>query len=271
MNGKMQELTDLVLAYSLFLKRSAMDEPRTQCDPGEAKHSACKSGGFENITIDLIYGIPILSDEEWIQNIETAIDLHVPHLSCYALTVEQGTALSKMIGQKKKESTDDEKQQRHFTILLNRTATAGFEHYEISNFAKPDFRSRHNSSYWNGKSYLGVGPSAHSFKGNTRQWNISNNALYVKSIRQNIVPFEIETLTPVQQANEYIMTSIRTMEGVSFGAIKHRWGAGYEKQILNTATKYINHGLAEIKDDHLVLTENGKFYADGIAAELFFT
>lgn len=242
-------------------------------DAAQAKQSIllAQAAGFENITIDLIYGTPVLSDEEWIHNIETAIDLKVPHLSCYALTVEQGTALSKMIDQKKKKNTDEEKQQRHFQLLTERTAPAGFEHYEISNFAKPGFRSRHNSSYWSGKAYLGLGPSAHSFKDNTRQWNISNNTLYVKSIQQNIVPFEIETLTPVQQMNEYIMTGLRTLEGISLKTIQQKWSADYSQQILNASTKYIKEGLAEIKDGRIILTTLGKFYADGIAADLFFT
>lgn len=239
----------------------------------QAKQSIliAQAAGFNNITIDLIYGTPVLSDEEWIHNIEMAIDLNVPHLSCYALTVEQGTALSKMIDQKKKENTNEEKQQRHFQLLTERVVLAGFEHYEISNFAKPGFRSRHNSSYWNGKAYLGLGPSAHSFKDNTRQWNISNNALYVKSIQQNIVPFEMETLTPVQQLNEYIMTGLRILEGISLETIQQKWSEAYSQQILNAAAKYIKEGLAEKKDGRIILTAHGKFYADGIAADLFFT
>lgn len=238
----------------------------------QAKQSIllAQAAGYNNITIDLIYGTPGLTDEEWINNIETAFSLNVPHLSCYALTVEQGTVLSKMIEQNKKESTDEEKQQRHFQILIDKAATAGFEHYEISNFAKPGFLSRHNSSYWSGKSYLGLGPSAHSFKGNTRQWNISNNALYVKSIEQNIVPFEMETLTPVQQLNEYIMTALRTSEGISLKAIQQKWNSDDAEKILAVSTKYIKQGLAEIKDGNIILTSHGKFYADGIAADMFF-
>jgi oxygen-independent coproporphyrinogen-3 oxidase len=224
---------------------------------------------FNNITIDLIYGTPTLSDEQWKQNIETALSLGINHLSCYALTVEPKTALEKLIEKKQLENVDADKQARHFEILVERLQQAGFEHYEISNFAKPGFRSRHNSSYWQGKHYLGLGPSAHSFNGSSRQWNIANNALYITSIEQGTIPFEMEELTPTQQLNEYIMTSLRTMEGLSFEKVKNDFGEGAANNILEQAERWIasNH---LINNNHwLQLTAKGKFMADGIAADLF--
>lgn len=227
-----------------------------------------QQNGFDNITIDLIYGTPTLTDEKWKQNIETAFSLNVPHLSCYALTVEPKTALDKMISLGKKEDIDADKQSRHFQLLMQWTEDAGYEHYEISNFAKPGHRSKHNSSYWQGKHYLGLGPSAHSFKGNSRQWNVANNALYIKSIEQNIVPFEEEQLTSTQRLNEYIMTSLRTAEGLSLKSIKEKWNEA-EQEIVALSKKFICRQLMVENDDRLILTQKGKLFADGIAADLF--
>jgi oxygen-independent coproporphyrinogen III oxidase len=228
-----------------------------------------KQAGFENISIDLIYGTPGLTDEHWQQNLQTSFELNVQHLSCYALTVEPNTALQKMIELNKKENIDAEQQGRQFELLMQRAEEAGYQHYEISNFAKPGFRSRHNSSYWHGKPYIGLGPSAHSFNGNTRQWNIANNALYIESINKNIVPYEIEELTGIQKLNEYIMTSLRTCEGLS---LQHVTGLSNEiisASVLKDAEKFIYRNLMEQRNGSLILTRNGKLFADGIAAELF--
>jgi len=224
---------------------------------------------FDNITLDLIYGTPTLTDEKWQQNFETAVRLNIAHLSCYALTVEPKTALDTMIQQHKKESVDPEKQARHFELLMQWSKEAGFEHYEISNFAQPGFRSRHNSSYWQGKSYLGLGPSAHSFNGKEREWNISNNALYLKSIEQGVVPSEKETLTPTQQLNEYVMTSLRTVEGISIPYITEQWGTDIASAIKKDAAIFLAEGSMTASADNLMLTAKGKLLADGIAAELF--
>lgn len=225
--------------------------------------------GFHNISIDLIYGLPQLTDERWIKNIEIAIQLNIPHLSCYALTVEPNTALQKMIVLHKKENVDAEKQARQFEILIHYLTEAGYEHYEISNFSKPGYRSKHNSSYWQGKPYIGLGPSAHSYNGNSRQWNIANNALYIKSINEDVVPFEIETLSLTQKLNEYIMTSLRTTEGISLQKIKDLSDETIASTILNDASKFIHQNLMERKNGSLILTQKGKFLADGIAADLF--
>ena len=225
--------------------------------------------GFHNITIDLIYGTPYLTDELWKKNIETALALRVPHLSCYALTVEPKTALAKMIATHQSADVDADKQARHFSLLTEKLSAAGFEHYEISNFALPGFRSRHNSSYWQGKTYLGLGPSAHSFNGKSRQWNIANNSLYLASIEKGVIPFEEELLTDTQRLNEYIMTSLRTMEGTSLTKIAVDFNELKASLLAEAAQKHIDRGHIVKANDILRLTAEGKFLADGIAADLF--
>ena len=226
--------------------------------------------GFSNITIDLIYGTPGLTDEKWKQNVQTALSLGIPHLSCYALTVEPKTALAKMIDTHQSENIDADKQARHFSLLTEWMKDAGFEHYEISNFARPGFRSRHNSSYWQGKSYLGLGPSAHSFNGTSRQWNVANNSLYIKNIASNNLPFEIEILTVAQQLNEYIMTSLRTMDGLDLDYVSKIFGEEKSIKIRVASSKYKSTDKLKSVNSKLILTREGKLFADGIAADLFF-
>ena len=220
---------------------------------------------FDNITIDLIYGHPLLSNEKWKQNVEKVIALNIPHISCYALTVEPKTPLSKMIKEKKKEDIQQEKQAEQFLLLMQWLEDAGYEHYEISNFAKPGFRSRHNSSYWQGKKYLGLGPSAHSFDGESRQWNVSNNNIYTESLEKNKIPFEKETLTPSQKANEYIMTALRTKEGLDLDKLP----ATVSHELRAASKKFFESGKLILRENKLILTREGKLFADGIAAELF--
>ncbi len=228
-----------------------------------------QKAGINNISIDLIYGTPSLTDEQWEANVQMALSLKIPHLSCYALTVEPKTALAKLIATHQLADVDADKQARHFTLLTQWLAAAGFEHYEISNFALPGFRSRHNSSYWEGKDYLGLGPSAHSFNGKTRQWNIANNALYLKALEAGDVPLEIEVLNETQQLNEFIMTRLRTIEGISMSRVSEKWGEGKMEELLLSAQKYISLGQIVFTNDSLQLTAEGKFLADGIAADLF--
>jgi oxygen-independent coproporphyrinogen-3 oxidase len=228
-----------------------------------------KQEGFSNLTIDLIYGLPGLSDEQWKENVATAIGLGINHLSCYALTVEPKTALEKLIAQHKTSDVDADQQARQFSLLTEWLTAAGYEHYEISNFAKPGFRSRHNSSYWQGRHYLGLGPSAHSFNGNSRQWNIANNAVYINHIQAGTDAFEIEILTDSQRLNEYIMTSLRTVEGISLEEIDENWGQAKSEAILQRAQKHIERGHLGLSGNLLQLTASGKFLADGIAADLF--
>ena len=229
---------------------------------------------FDNITIDLIYGHPLLTDEKWEQNVEKVISLNIPHISCYALTVEPKTPLHKMILEKKKEGVQQEKQAEQFLLLMQWLEDAGYEHYEISNFAKPGFRSRHNSSYWQGKKYLGLGPSAHSFDGESRQWNISNNTIYIESLAKDKILFDKEMLTAAQQLNEYIMTSLRTVEGLDLKRVQSsEFGVQSSDPIASgfgvRSQKFIDEGKMIIKENKLILTKEGKLFADGIAAELF--
>lgn len=224
---------------------------------------------FENITIDLIYGTPGLTNNKWRQNIETALSLGIPHLSCYALTVEPKTPLDKMINQHKAENINPDQQSEQFLLLMQWLNEAGYEHYEISNFAKPGWRSRHNSSYWQGKKYLGLGPSAHSYDGMNRQWNISNNQQYIRSITSGTVPFETETLSPTQRLNEYIMTAIRTSEGINVEVIDSLYKAD-PGEFLSRANKFILSGKIIKVEGQLRLTNEGKLLADGIAADLFY-
>jgi oxygen-independent coproporphyrinogen III oxidase len=225
--------------------------------------------GFQNITIDLIYGTPTLTDQKWKANFEQALAFGIPHLSCYALTVEPKTALEKLIIKKQLAPVDPEKQARHFELLMQWSEAAGYDHYEVSNFAKPGFRSKHNSSYWQGQNYVGLGPSAHSFNGKSRQWNVANNALYIQQLKENILPFEIEHLTPTQQLNEYIMTSLRTMEGLSLQKVEKDFGEGKVKMLKNDAKRFIDNNLLLLQNNCLITTRAGKLLADGIASELF--
>lgn len=224
---------------------------------------------FHNFSIDLIYGTPGLTDEEWKMNVDRIINLGVPHIACYALTVEPNTALQKMIGLKKKRDVDTDQQARQFLLLMKWMKDAGYEHYEISNFAKPGYRSRHNSSYWEGKKYIGIGPSAHSYDGEKRRWNVANNALYIQSIKNNIIPFEEEKLTGTQKLNEYIMTSLRTMEGLDLKFIEKKFSLKERMRIEVSAKNYLERKLILYKNENFVLTEDGKLFADGIASDLF--
>ncbi len=229
------------------------------------------AAGFINFSVDLIYGSPLLSNAEFEKNVNIIIEKNIPHISCYALTVEEKTALHHLIEKKKYEPVDEARQAEQFELLLELTAEAGYEQYEISNFAKPGFRSRHNSSYWKGIPYYGFGPSAHSFDGNTkRRWNIANNALYIQSVTNNIIPFEEEQLTATQQLNEFIMISLRTMEGIDMDQLEKKFGADKGRSLKENATALIKEGLLLYNEQFLRLSPKGKFLADGIAAELFF-
>jgi oxygen-independent coproporphyrinogen III oxidase len=229
-----------------------------------------QAAGFTNFSIDLIYGSPLLSDKIWEENVAIVTENNIPHISCYALTVEPATALQKMIAQNKKMPVDAEKQAEQFLLLMKWMKATGYEHYEISNFAKPGMRSRHNSSYWQGKSYYGIGPSAHSFDGYRRKWNVANNTLYIQSIKKGVIPFEEEILTPTQQLNEYIMTSLRTIEGLNTSIISERFGEAKSTQLVKAVKKWEVTNKIEIINGHLILTAEGKLFADGIAAGLFF-
>ena len=224
---------------------------------------------FDNISIDLIYGVPEMSNEKWLQNIETALSFGVPHISSYALTVEPKTALHSFIQKGIIPSPDDEVAQEHFQILVDKLSENGFIHYELSNFGKENYFSKNNSSYWLGKKYIGIGPSAHSYDGKNRGWNVSNNSLYIKSIQENKLPIEIETLTKTDRYNEYIMTGLRTIWGVSLERIEQEFGKTYLDYLNQQAAKFIEDHLLFIDDNILRTTKKGKFLSDGIASDLF--
>ena len=225
---------------------------------------------LDNISIDLIYGCPTLDDSRWERNVQRAVNFHVPHLSCYALTVEPNTALHTMIRQHKKENVNSEDQARQFMLLMQWMEENGYEHYEISNFAIPGKRSRHNSAYWQGKKYLGLGPSAHSYNGSSRQWNIANNSLYIQTLSKEELAFDKEVLTEAQLVNEYIMTSIRTTEGIDLELVATRFNPTIKNTIEIRSEKYIDALKLRKEDSRIVLTREGKLFADGIASDLFF-
>lgn len=229
-----------------------------------------QNAGFTNYSVDLIYGSPLLSNDLWKRNTEIVIQQNIPHISCYALTVEPRTALNKMILQHKKPPVEAEKQAEQFMLLMQWMEEAGYEQYEISNFARPGSRSQHNSSYWQGKKYYGFGPSAHAFDGKSRQWNIANNALYIQSLKNNIIPFEKEILTQTQQLNEYIMTSLRTMEGLNLKIVEDRFGEKASIELQSASEKWILGNKIVMENKIFRLTKEGKLFADGIAADLFF-
>ena len=224
---------------------------------------------FDNISLDLIYGVPGMSNEKWTENVKTALSFGINHISSYALTVEPKTALSKLIKSGKIENPKDEVAQNHFGILVKMLTDNGFIHYELSNFGKPYYFSRNNSSYWLGKSYIGIGPSAHSFNGISRSWNIANNAIYLKSINNNELPNEIEILTQKDVYNEYIMTGLRTIWGISLDKIETDFGQEYLDYLMKHSQKFLDEKLLFIENNVLKTTQKGKFLTDGIASDLF--
>lgn len=226
--------------------------------------------GFENITIDLIYGLPTLTNEKWQNNLDRAAYLQVQHLSCYALTVEQKTPLHKMIRQRKADELNADRQAEQFFMLMDFADNAGYEQYEISNFAQPGKRSRHNSSYWQGKKYLGLGPSAHSYNGLERRWNIANNQRYVEALNHGKVLFEKEDLSTVQKLNEYIMLSLRTAEGCNLNYIEANFGRKAKETIVCNANAFTKNGKINLNSERMLLTREGKLFADKIASDLFF-
>ena len=224
---------------------------------------------FNNITMDLIYGSPLLTDEMWKNNVDKATELGIKHLSCYALTVEEKTPLHKLIKTNGSSDVDNEKQARQFLLLMDWLREKGYEHYEVSNFAMPGYRSRHNSSYWRGEKYLGLGPSAHSYDGKARRWNIANNQLYISGMNDSFPKRETELLTREQQLNEYIMVSIRTIEGIDLEKIRLNWGDTESARLEMQLKKFRDQGLMHSDNKSARLTDEGMLRADGIASELF--
>ncbi|AMR30233.1 coproporphyrinogen III oxidase [Mucilaginibacter sp. PAMC 26640] len=236
----------------------------------EACVKRAQDAGFENITVDLIYGYPLLTDIKWKHNLNKVFDLDVPHISAYSMTVEPQTALASFISKKKQQPMSDQQSAAQFMLMTDVMQTNGFEQYEISNFCKPGHYSQHNSNYWRGVKYIGMGPSAHSYNGDTRQWNIANNSKYMQSVlAEGIVPAEVELLTESNRLNEYIMTSLRTKWGLDLDKLE-TIAAGSAVLLIKAATTFFNDGSISQAERVITLTPNGKLYADHIASELFF-
>ncbi len=230
-----------------------------------------QEAGFENITVDLIYGVPAPDHRIWENNLEQVFALQVPHVSCYALTIEPKTALGNWTRKGKFTPPEDEFVATQFEMLLAQMAAQGYIQYEISNFSQPGRESRHNSNYWKGVPYLGIGPSAHSFNGTSRQYNVANNTQYLAALALNQIPATIEHLSPADQANEYLMTTLRTIWGSDLHVIKERYGFDLQQSHREYLISLTQRGLAELNIPLLTLTNRGKLLADQITLDLFVT
>jgi oxygen-independent coproporphyrinogen-3 oxidase len=224
---------------------------------------------FKNISIDLLYGTPHTTFADWKKNLTTAIELEVPHISSYALTLEPKTALERFVSKGVVSLLDETEVEAQFLYLLDTLTKQGYVHYELSSFGKPGFHSRNNTAYWKGKHYLGIGPSAHGFNGTHRYWNVSNNAQYIKSIGQDVLPQTVEKLGVIDRFNEAIMIGLRASWGVSLTQLEAQLGNRYRTHLEEQATRFVNEGLLYVEDNSLKTTRKGAFLADGISADLF--
>ncbi len=225
--------------------------------------------GIENITADLIYGYPLLTDEKWQANMEQMLDTGINHLSAYSLTVEAKTALAHQIKKGNTPPPIPDQAARHFEMLMDAIAAKGWQHYEISNYCKADNFALHNTNYWKNEPYLGIGPSAHSYNGKERQWNVANNAQYITAMQNDTLPAEIEQLSPVDTFNEYIMTGLRTQWGINLQTISERWGENFSIQLEKEISVFIQNGTIKLQNSAYTLTREGKLLADYISSELF--
>lgn len=246
----------------IWMNRSHTARQVEQCLDDALKH-------FENVSIDLIYGIPGMTLETWDENVRKALRYNLPHLSAYALTVEQGTVLYHNVHKGKSPPMDDIRAEEDFFHLVTLLTVEGYDHYEISNFGKPGFYSRNNSAYWQGKPYMGIGPSAHSYDGNRRRWNIRNNRKYLKALEEGIPYYQDEILSKVDRYNECVMTGLRTKWGVSLSILREEFGPAQCDYLLRQATQYLREGYLIQQNDTLLVTHKGKFLVDGIASDLF--
>ncbi len=230
---------------------------------------AAQDKGFENITIDLIYGLPGLSNTDWSKNLDAAFQLRVPHISSYCLTVEPKTTLDALIKKGKSKPVDENKSAGQMLILMQKMKEKNFVQYEISNFCRGNLFSHHNTSYWKGEKYLGIGPSAHSFNHISRQWNVSNNIQYLKSIDGGKLPFEQELLSEKDRYNEYVMTTLRTMWGADIDFVKNTFNTNFHRHFLSTGEKFATENLLVKKQNAFVLTDEGRLVADRIILDFF--
>ena len=224
---------------------------------------------FNNYSLDLIFGSPLLTNELWLDNINQALAFNPPHLSCYALTIEEKTVFGNWLAHKKMDAINQEHQAEQFEVLMEQLEANNYLHYEISNYAKPGFESKHNSSYWQGKSYLGLGPSAHSYNGTSRFWNVANNALYISGIENKTDIREEEVLTSAQQFNEYVMIALRTVQGIKINYIQEKFPSKYYHHFIKMIQKWVVSQHLLVNQQSITLTSKGKLFADGIASDLF--
>jgi oxygen-independent coproporphyrinogen-3 oxidase len=228
-----------------------------------------RKAGFENISIDLIYALPKRTDEDWQKDIDRALEISPTHISSYSLTIEEKTVFGKWTKQGKMEPVDDDVSARQLSLLIDHLEGANYEQYEVSNFAKPGFQSRHNSNYWKTKKYLGVGPSAHSYNGESRQYNVSNNAAYLRALQQEKIPYTIEVLTRHDKINEYLLTTLRTSWGADLKTLRERFSFDPIEENNDYLQSLQRKGLIAIEGNILKLTRKGLFLADKIASDLF--
>ena len=231
----------------------------------------CQEAGFDNLSIDLIYGTPTMDGEQWNANLTETLSYGLPHISAYCLTVEPKTALAVMVEKGKVADVDDAVASVQFERVMDVMDEAGYEHYEISNFCLPGYQAKHNSSYWTGETYLGIGPSAHSFDGKSRCWNLSNNTQYIKAIQSEELPSEAENLTQKERFNEYVMTSLRTSRGCDPAFVQQNFGDDFSASLTSGAKKHIERDLIDPGGSALTLTRKGKLLADHVIADLFLT
>jgi len=267
---KSHGINRLSLGVQSFFERDLKLMNRAH-DAEEAKNSIrLVKQYFDNFSIDLIYGMPDMDIERWQKNLEIALDFKIPHLSCYALTVEPKTALKRFIDKDIIPPVDDDQAAAHFDYLYETMTSQGFEHYEFSNFGKPGYFSQNNLNYWTGQPYLGIGPSGNGYDGkNKRTWNIKNNIKYIKAINNNELPQSVETLTKIDQYNEYVMTRLRTKWGISCNEIKIKFGRDYLDYLILQSQSHLDQSNLEIHQNHIHITKDAKFLSDGIAADLF--
>lgn len=272
---KLKELADtpinrLSIGIQSFREKDLkfLNRIHTSNDAVESVKNAQRAG-FKNITIDLIYGIQSLSNDQWKENIQRALELDVQHISCYSLTIEPKTALAAFIKKGEARPIDPQKGAEQFVILMEEMRKNNFIHYEISNFCKEGFYSKHNSNYWKGEKYLGLGPSAHSFDGRSRQWNVKSNSAYINSLGKNVVPFEKEVLTEAQRYNEYVLTALRTIWGVDIDHIRKTFSSNILSHFEKEKQLFLDGGMIFQDNDRVLLSGKGKLFADRIASDLF--
>lgn len=247
-----------------------MDRAHSAQEAIDSIHNATAEG-FDNISIDLIYGIPNSGLAQWAKNLDIAFSLSVKHLSCYGLTIEPKTKLNKLVSGGLVAIPSDDNFLEQFGYLMEAAVSNGYEHYEISNFAKPGFRSNHNSRYWNDVPYIGVGPSAHSYNGHSRQWNVSSNSGYMEAIAKDEIPLKLERLSKTDKYNEYVMTRLRTLEGVDLDELGNRFGVHMQEYFSRLIKSHVDNGTVNCIEGRFSLTRKGQFMADRIASDLFYT